>query len=214
MRPVRRDLAPLALVALGALVLFGCGVPVDRGPTALSKAAVPFDLLGPSTPSTTTPKIPSPRAVVARIFLLDPSGHLVAVDREVAASQDTLASILATLVQGPSQTETAAGLDSAIPPQTSIIGASVDPSGLATVDVGGTFGQLVGRAQVEAVAQIVFTASSIANAQVNTVTFQLGGQPIEVPIDSGTQEQVVNTSQFPSLAPLLPSQHAVAPSAP
>ncbi len=208
MRRSPRHLAPAALlIALGGLLVFGCGVPNDNGPTALSKTAVPFGLLGPSSPPTTTPRLLSPRAAAVRIFMLDPSGHLVAVEREVAASQDTMASILEVLVQGPTQTETAAGLQSAIPPQTTIVGASVDTSGLATVDVGGTFGQLVGRAQVVAVAQMVFTVSSIPTVQVNAVTFQLGGQPIEVPVDSGAQVPVVNTAQFPSLAPPAPSQH-------
>lgn len=214
MRPVHKRVAAAGLVGIVALALTGCGVPVDRGPTVLSKAAVPFDLLGPSSPPTTAPSLLSPRAAAVRIFLLDPSGHLVAVEREVAASQDTLVSILGVLVQGPTQTETAAGLQSAIPPQTTIISASVDPSGLATVDVGGTFGQLVGRAQVEAIAQMVFTASSLATTGVTTVTFQLGGQPVEVPVDSGAQIPVVNTSQFPSLAPLPPPQHTIAPSIP
>jgi spore germination protein GerM len=129
----------------------------------------------------------------------------------VPATQETLLSVIQVLVDGPSQEEAAFfGLGSAIPPQTSVLAASIAPGGLATVDVAGTFGQLIGAAQIEAVAQIVFTATSLPGANVSGVTFELAGQTVEVPTDSGAQAPVVNESQFQALAPT-PAIHTPVP---
>lgn len=188
---------------VGLIFVAGCGVPVDKDPTALSKAGVPFHLLAPArtSPSTTSPA--PARLVQTSVFLIAPTGKLAAAARAVDATNPAL-STLTTLTQGPTPSEAAAGVQTAIPPQTTILGASADSAGLATIDVGGTFGQLVGTAQIQAVAQFVFTATtfSAANWKVENVTFQLNGRPVEVPTDSGAQAPVVNESDFSSLAPL------------
>lgn len=184
-----------------AAVLGGCGVPVDGGPTALARSAVPFALLSPAPESRTSTTLASPLEVPITIFLVGSSEHLVAVARAVPASQESLTTVLSALVDGPTQAEAAAGLQSAIPPQTTVLGSSITTAGLATVNMAGSFGQLVGPAQIEAVAQIVFTATSLSGVNVTGVSFELGGQPIEVPVASGAQVPVANQSQFASLAP-------------
>jgi len=193
------------LLAFGAIlvlaVIGGCGVPVDRGPTALSRSGVPFGLLAPSSSPTTSTTGASPAEVPIEIFLVDPSGHLVAVSREVPAAQDSLAVVLGALVDGPTAAETAAGLQSAVHPQTSVMGASIASAGLVTVNLAGTFGQLVGQAQIEAVAQIVYTASNLSGVNMTGIAFQLAGQPIEVPVANGAQVQVANQSEFAPFAP-------------
>jgi hypothetical protein len=196
-----RNAALFAAAAVALTVLGGCGVPVDRGPTALARSAVPFALLAPSKEPTTSTTLVSPVEVPIKIFLVGTSGSLVAVDRAVPAPQESLATVLNALVDGPTQAEAAAGLLSAIPPQTTVLGASITTAGLATVDMGGTFGQLVGQAQIEAVAQVVFTATSLSGVNVTGVAFQLAGQAIEVPVASGAQVPEANQSQFASLAP-------------
>jgi hypothetical protein len=192
----------LAAVVVGlvaaALVLAGCGVPVDRQPAALSRAGIPFGLLDPSSPTTTATTAPSPIEVPVRIFLIGPTGRLAAVGRDVPVSAPDLATVLGALVAGPTDAEAAAGLQSALPAQTTVLGATIG-GGIATVNLGGTFGQLVGPPQIQAVAQVVFTASSLPG--VTGVTFELSGLAVEIPVASGAQVPVASTSQFAPLAP-------------
>lgn len=194
----RASLASAALLGAGALALAGCGVPVDRGPTSLSQADVPFGLLNPSPPSTTTTTANgTPVTVSVQIFLLSSTGHVMAVDRDVPVPAP-LSAILSALVDGPTNAETAGGLSSAVPGQTQVVSATM-AGGVAVVDLAGTFGQLVGQAQIDAVAQIVFTATVLPG--VTGVSFELGGQQVAVPTDSGAEVLVVGRAQYATLAP-------------
>ena len=192
----RRWLAVITLAAVAA-VAAGCGVPVDRGPTALPRRGVPFGLLAPGTPTSSTSSQPPPVAVTVQVFLLLPTGHLAPVNRDVPVPAP-LTMVLGALVDGPTNAEAAAGLGTAIPAQTQVIAATV-AAGTATVDLGGPFGQLVGQAQIDAVAQIVFTATALPG--VTGVTFELSGQPIDVPTASGADVGTANRAQFTSMAP-------------
>lgn len=195
--PGRWRLAAVALAAAGALAA-GCGVPVDSGPKALARSGVPFGLLDPSTvPTTTTPPSPTPVTVTVQIYLLDPAGRLVAVDRQVPVPAP-LTAVLAALVDGPTNTEAAGGLQSSIPPQMQVVSATV-AGGLATVDLAGTIGQLVGQAEINAVAQIVFTATALAS--VTGVSFDFNGQPVSVPTATGAEVPIASRAQFASMAP-------------
>jgi len=190
-------LGAAALLAAGAAAS-GCGVPVDSGPTALASRGVPFGLLDPSTvPTTTTAPSPAPVTVTVQIYLLDPAAQLVAVPRNVAVPAP-LAAALAALIDGPTNGEAAAGLQSAIPPQTQVVSASVS-GGLATVDLAGTIGQLVGQAEINAVAQMVFTATDLPT--VTGVSFDFNGQPVSVPTASGAEVPIASRAQFASMAP-------------
>jgi hypothetical protein len=190
-------LGGVALVTI--LALAGCGVPVDRGPSALPRKGVPFGLLQPSPRSTTTTSVVSPAESPVQIFLLAPSGHLVAVARAVPTASESLATVLAALVRGPTNTEAAAGLATAVPAQTVVLGAVIGTNEVATVNLGGTFGQLVGQAQIQAVAQIVFTAGALPG--VTGVSFELAGKAADVPVASGALVPVADPAQFASLAP-------------
>jgi hypothetical protein len=196
----RRPLAAVATLAcLVAAALSGCGVPVDGSPTAVARSKVPFGLLEPSRATSPT-STPPPATVTVQIFLLSPTGRLVAVARNVAVPA-ALPAVLGALVQGPTDAEAAAGLQSALPPGTQVVSATL-ASGVATVDLAGTFGQLVGQAQIDAVAQIVFTATALTG--VTSVAFELDGQQVAVPTASGADVPVANRSAFSALAPLAP----------
>jgi hypothetical protein len=188
------------LVALGLVVvgLGACGVPVDARPTALARNGIPFGLLDPTGPPTTSTTVPSPVGVPVQIFLIGPAGRLVAVARDVPVSAPDLASVLGALVLGPTDVEAASGLQTARSPQTTILGANI-VGHTATVNLSGTFGQLVGPPQIQAVAQIVFTVCTLPG--VTGVTFELSGLPVEVPVANGAQVPVAGTSQFGPYAP-------------
>ena len=193
------------VVALG---LAGCGVPVDRQPAALSRSGVPFGLLDPSSPTTTATTAPSPIEVPVQIYLIGITGRLAPVERDVPVTSPDLAVVLGALVAGPTAAESAAGLQSALPAQTTVLGATI-AGGVATVNLGGTFGQLVGPAQIQAVAQVVFTASLLPG--VTGVTFELSGVAVEVPVASGAQVPVASTAQFAPLAPAAAGASAPGP---
>ncbi len=182
-----------------ALTLAGCGVPVDGSPTALAKNRVPFGLLQPSAPDTTTST--PPVTVTVQVFLLSPTGQLVAVARNVPVPA-ALPTVLGALVDGPTNAESAAGIQSALPAGTQVVSASVG-AGVATIDLSGTFGQLVGQALINAVAQIVYTATAVT--AVTSVAFELNGEQVAVPTASGADVPVANRSQFASMAPAPPS---------
>jgi spore germination protein GerM len=187
------------MVAFG--VLAGCGVPIDSGPKALARNGVPFGLLRPSSPTTTTTApATAPVTVTVFIYLLASNGKLAAAAREVPVPAP-LITILGALVDGPTNAEATGGLQSAVPPQTQVIAASV-AGGVATVDLGGTFAQLVGPSEIEAVAQIVFTATALPG--VTGVTFELNGQQVAVPTATGAEVPVANRAQFAPFAPPSP----------
>jgi spore germination protein GerM len=137
------------------------------------------------------------------IYLLAPNGTLSAVAREVPVPAP-LVTILTALVDGPTNAEATAGLQSAVPPQTQVIAASVT-AGVATVDLGGTFAQLVGPPEIEAVAQIVYTATALPG--VTGVTFELNGQQVAVPTATGAEVPLANRAQFAPFAPPAPPAH-------
>ena len=106
----------------------------------------------------------------------------------------------AALVQGPTNTEAQQErLESAVPAETTLLGVVTGPTGIVTVNLGGTFKQLVGQANIQAVAQIVYTVS--AQPGVTGVTFELSGQAVDVPTASGAQVPVADPAEYAPLAP-------------
>ncbi|MHB8439651.1 MAG: GerMN domain-containing protein [Acidimicrobiales bacterium] len=194
---MRFRVALCAFILVAGATMSACGVPVDRGPTTLSRRSVPFGLLAPSPPVSTAVTSPSPVELREQVYFLSAEGHLAPVDRQMPAPAP-LATILDGLLVGPTATEAAQGLQSAVPAQTEVLSATV-ASGTATVDLGGAFGQLVGQSEIEAVAQVVFTAT--AQPGVTSVVFELSGQPVAVPTAAGAEVAVAERAQFAQLAP-------------
>lgn len=183
----------LALVAVGGLA--ACGIPADSQPQAIARNDIPFDLLAPST-TVVTPGTPGARVTIT-VYMVGLTG-LVPVTRGVRAPA-TLPEAVSSLLDGPTDAEVADGLRTAISDQTSV-SPGVVGFGVATVDLGGAFGQVGGQEQILAVAQLVFTATELPG--VAKVQFTLNGRPVEVPAGDGTLTQgPLGRSDFPSLAP-------------
>ncbi len=193
----RSRLVPVAgVLAVLVLSVAGCGVPVDSAPTVLPKSSVPFGLLAQSAPSSSPPS-PAPRTVSTQIFLISSSGQLVAVTRDIAFPA-SLTAILEALVAGPTNAEAASGLESAVPTQTQVLSTTVSGA-MATVDLSGTFTQLVGQPQIDAVAQIVFTTTVVPG--LTEVAFELDGKQVAVPTASGADVPIATRSEFAGMAP-------------
>jgi spore germination protein GerM len=106
--------------------------------------------------------------------------------------------VLNALFAGPTQAEAASGLQTAVPAQTKVLSTTI-ANGVATVNLNSAFSQVVGPAQIQAAAQIVYTATGLAG--VSGVTFAIGGQAVAVPVSGGAQVSVADRGQFPGLAP-------------
>jgi len=189
--------AVAGVLALSTLVLAACGIPVDNAPHPLARDQVPFGLLEPSAPAPPTTTTPSAVAVPVTIYLIATDGHALGVRRDVAVPAP-MTGVLSALVDGPTAAEAAAGLASAIPAQTTVLSATT-AAGIVTVNLSGPFDQLVGQAQIQAVAQFVFTATS--QPGVHGVAFELSGVAVEVPVAGGAQVPVATPDQFAPLAP-------------
>jgi hypothetical protein len=154
----------LLLLAAAALVLAG---GCDSGD----------DDTAPPPAGTTTDTGPAPETVSLSVYLL--RGELLGVARrEVPQTTAVLRAALEELVGGPSVPEREAGLGTAIPDGTEVVGVDLD-GGVATVDLSGTFDDGGGSASMFArLAQLVFTATQFPG--VDGVLLRLDGEPVEV----------------------------------
>jgi spore germination protein GerM len=188
--------ALLSLVAMGAVALSACGVPIGGAPTVIANSQVNPSALGPPP---TTPQQGTP----TYIYLVAQSGTPTPVIRLVPPQLCTnYEELLSRLAAGPDPDEEDDGVYSAIPAGTEVL--SVTPhnvgtkptSGPITVDFSDSFGDVGGSEQVLAVEQIVHTIA-VLNAQAQ-VLFEIEGQPIEVPVGTGAQvPRAVSTADYP-----------------
>jgi spore germination protein GerM len=175
----------LVLILVLGLTATACGIPTAGRPTAISKKDVPFNLLSPANPTTSSSTVPQAVAVPELIFLVAPTQTLAPVARGVPASttlSGTLTQVLEALLEGPKANESASGLQTFLTGTETKVSAKVT-GGIATIDFGTNPIQVVGANQTLAIAQVVYTATALNG--VTGVVFQIGNQPIEVPTASG-----------------------------
>jgi spore germination protein GerM len=136
-------------------------------------------------------------AVPEVIYLVSTNQHVVAATRDVQFPAN-LSEILGALLDGPTATESAAGLQSFL---TGTKASATVTGGVATVNFTKPI-QVVGPDLTLAIAQIVFTVTQ--QPGVTGVVFQIAGQPIDVPIASGAQVPgPVDATSYQSVAPIL-----------
>lgn len=184
------------LTTVLVVVLTACGVPADSKPRSISADQIPFDLLTPSTTETATTLMRATSPV--QVYLVR-GDRLATVSRSVV-SPPTLGTVLATLIQGPTDDEEGAGLRSAINPEMRVLGTQTNGS-TAVINVSDVFSDLSVQEQVDAVAQVVYTATALAG--VDSVQITLNSRPVEVPRgDASTTKDPVKRSDFTALAPI------------
>ena len=185
-RPRRRRLAVVCMLPLAALAA-GCAIPTQGSPSAIPSARVPFNLLDPHPPTTTTTQ-PKPSAYVGvRVYFLNTRANdaLTPTDRLVSAPAQ-LPAIITALVTGPSSGDSAAGLTTAIPSDVAVISAAATSQNVVTVNFNTAFGQITGTATEQAVAQVVTTV--VDNTSPGTgVVFEINGTHTSVPIANGAE---------------------------
>jgi len=170
----------------------GCGVPAQSRPESLEVQAVgPIRHDGEGLRS---------RLDISRRDVYFVRGHrLVRESRRVSAYSGVDGSLDA-LNRGPTTTEAARGIRTALPggagPLTALIG-----DGVARVTLPDSYGAVPAASQVLAIAQIVYTVTSIDG--IVRVEFEIGGQPIEVPVYRGQlHEHPVSRADYASVAPV------------
>ena len=182
---LRRGLGVLG-AAVVALVGAGCAIPTEGGPVSIAPSKVPFGLLNPHPPTTTT-TLPKPSSLVSvKVVFLNSNANnqLTPVDR-VLSLPAPLTAILSDLIAGPSATEQSIGLTTAIPNDVVVLSATTS-GGIVTVNFNSAFGFIAGTGAEEAVAQVVATVAS-ANGIGTGVIFEIDGVRTSVPTANGSQ---------------------------
>jgi hypothetical protein len=164
--------APAALLSLlGASLLFvvGCGSEqaVSLGPAARTHTN------HVSTTTTTT----APASVPFEVWFARSDG-LVAVERSHAPTPAVATAAIEALLAGPSAAERAAGLGTAIPAGTKLLGISLH-DGVATIDLTSEYEAGGGSLSMQLrLGQVVYTLTEFPT--VKKVLFHLDGAPVDV----------------------------------
>ena len=178
---MRRRLAVLVLPVL-ALVAAGCAIPTQSSPSTMPSSKVPFGLLDPHPPTTTTTQ-PKPSSYVpVKVFFLNAAEQLTPAVRYVAAPAP-LDAIIRAMLAGPFGSES---LTTAIPSDVALLSAGPPQNGIVTVNMNTAFGTISGNDTELAVAQIVTTVATATDVTTG-VLFEIDGQRTSVPIANGSQ---------------------------
>ena len=159
----------IALLLGTALVLLavGCG----------GAAAVSLGPVGNTTKTTTPHATLGPIHFPATIWLARNDG-LVAVEREHAWNPAVATAAIKALLRGPTAKERAAGLSTAIPKETKLLGIALH-KGVATIDFTAEFGTGGGALSLQdRIGQIVYTLTEFPT--IKRVLFHLDGAPVHV----------------------------------
>jgi spore germination protein GerM len=182
---VRRRLSVLVLPLL-ALVATSCAIPTQSTPSTMSPSKVPFGLLNPHPPTTTTTTQPKPASFSpVTVYFLNSTAKLTGALRYVAAPAP-LDAVIRAMLAGPFGSETSQGITTAIPSDVALLSVVPPQNNIVTVNMNTAFGTITGNNTELAVAQIVATV--VADTGPNTgVIFEIDGQRTSVPIANGSQ---------------------------
>lgn len=157
-------LVSAAVLVLTAFVVAACDGGNDQSERTDTTPAIPTD----GTPT-------AARSSVAVYLLRD--GKIAPVRRTIAATPAVARAAVEALLDGPTETEAADGLVSAIPSGTKLRDISV-ADGVATIDLDGRFDDGGGSASMLGrVAQVVATLTRYPT--IERVAFRIDGDPVE-----------------------------------
>lgn len=184
----------IRLVAVLALVLAACGggtvdTTSTTGDTTTTTTGPTTTTTEPATTTTTgattTTTAPVATVSVPVFFMADggdsperPGPFLVSVYRAVVDDGGPAAQAVRALVEGPTDAEREAGISSAVPEDTELLGITIE-DGRAVVDLSGDFEQGGGSLSMFArLAQLTATLTSFDT--VDGVELRLDGEPVDV----------------------------------
>ncbi len=180
-------LLPLLLIAAAVLVVAGAALVAACGgssggespqPTATvtvteSPSAEPT---APESPTSSPSASPSPGTTSLRVYFLR-GEELGVAERRVPQTTMPATAAVKALLAGPTAEDKAAGLGTAVPRGTRLLGLTIDGT-TARVDLSGRFASGGGALSMTArVAQVVYTLTQFRT--VRSVEFLLDGSPVE-----------------------------------
>ena len=160
----------IAMLAVLTVVAAACA---ETGAQPLGQA--PSDQSSSPTASPTSPS-PTPARDVTYEVWFNYDGSLFVTHRTEAFVPAVGALSIESLLQGPTDDESAAGLHSEIQPGTQLLGLTID-DGVATVDLDATFtSQETPAIAVASLSQIVYTLTQFDS--IDGVRFEVDGTPL------------------------------------
>ena len=194
----RLRLAVGVVAALAAIVIAGgCSAPVDSGPQAIRATRIP-EGLRTATSATTTTTAPTGESEEVTIYFIGQDQRLVGVKRRVSPPV-TVEKALQKLFTAPTTAEGVAGLRTAISPETTVLGVTIE-NRIATVNVSKNFAFGPVEDQIRAYAQVVFTAVDVPG--VTGVLFAVNGHRQEVPAGDGSNQSApLGRGSYPEYTP-------------
>jgi spore germination protein GerM len=207
------------ILSVLAVVLAACGTGADVGdaggvttsvqPTTAPSTTVPTTTTAPPGGSTTTTiptstTLPPQETRFVDVYFVKDGRYATSIARAVPATTDVAANAIRALIAGPTAAETDAGLSSAVPSDTLLLGIAIH-DGLATIDLsrefeagGGTF------SMTARLGQVVYTLSQFPT--IDRVEFRLDGEPVTVFSSEGLLlEEPVSRTDYLAALPLTPT---------
>ena len=170
------------MLVSAVLVLAGCGVPMQSAPVPIEPGTIPSQLQGSGRTTTTEPSTTPGRLTVQVNFVR--KDKLVSLHREAPAATPPgrLSTVIQALADGPTETEQADGVTTALPAELSLTVAEVHGSRVVLDLSGDTEGRSATE-NVLAVGQIVLSVTALPT--VDEVTFSRDGEPVEALLADG-----------------------------
>lgn len=182
------------VVAIG-VALSACARP--SGPVEIPQEEFPFSVARATAPSPS----PSPEETLTVFFVR--AGRLAPATRAVSGDLRPVEAAARALLEGPTAEERLGGMDSIVPPQTSLLEIHVLEQ-VADIDLSAEFQSPAEPELIHLrIAQVVWTLVDLP--EINAVRFFIDGALISVATDGGVPvDRPVTARDFESVAPLLP----------
>ena len=189
--------AAVALTAAcGSATRSGQSPTTPRPPASTTTSSTPATSTTRPTTSTTAP---TPATMDVRVYFMQ--GDKIGVaHRTITATRQTATAAMTELLAGPTASDSAAGLTTAIPSGTLLLGINV-AGGTATVDLTGTFASGGGSLSMFGrLAQVTYTLTQFPS--VTGVVFHLDGKAVTVFSGEGiVLDHPATRSGFESVTP-------------
>ena len=174
----------LALVAL--VTVAACGVEPEASPRDLPEDEQELNVSDPAADTSATGR--------SRVYFIGPGEErlLRSVPREAGSE----AELIEILLQGPNEQEVQSQYDTAIPATTALLDATL-LAGVLTVNLTSDIEELDTQALIQAISQIVYTASEWDS--VESVRIEVEGQRLSAPTaDGNATSQPVQIYDYPN----------------
>ena len=170
------SLAGVLMMVMAAALVAACGGS-GGGASPTPAVTVTVTETPSASPSATTPPTATPSAMTTLSLYFLRGEELGVAERRVPSTTKPATAATEALLAGPTEAERAAGLTSAVPSGTRLLGLSIDGT-TARVDLSAQFAAGGGSLSMQArVAQVVYTLTQFKTVQ--SVTFMLEGDAVD-----------------------------------